>query len=117
MREQKAEGVGSHAQRERVYSRQPKARLAHKGSKAAKQQRAKQQPEEEMRSRHTLKMGACVPANNNPGLLRFARHSCSSELPGDSDGSSFAVRFFASRSAGRWTAGLVRSRTGLNAME
>ena len=37
-REQKAEGVGSNAQRERVHSRQPKASLAHKGSRAAEQQ-------------------------------------------------------------------------------
>ena len=57
-RRESAEGEGASG----LSSRQLKASLAHKGSKAAKQQL------EEVQSRHTLKMDAFVPANNNPGL-------------------------------------------------
>ena len=81
-----------------------------KGSKAAKQQL------EETRSRHTLKMGACVPANNNPGLS-----SLRSTLLLKRAARGVRRSLFASRSAGRWTAGAVADWSGAaharNAME
>lgn len=107
--------MGSNAQRvqrERAgcLAGQLKASLAHKGSKAAKQQL------EETRSRHTLKMGACVPANNNPGLS-----SLRATLLLKRAARGVRRSLFASRSAGRWTAGAVADWSGAaharNAME